>query len=76
MLPDPMANNNEEMKNPIHKLIGAFTFRSRKSDLLGKGTGTLISPDLVLTSAHNLYSWQTGEFYFDFKFYPGQCGPL
>ena len=31
---------------------------------------------MVLTVAHNLYNYKSGEFYYDFKFYPGQCGPL
>ena len=67
----------DDMGNQPYCNIGALTFRSRNiPEDLGKGTGTLISADLVLTSAHNLYSSKTGEVYFDFKFYPGQHGIL
>ena len=50
----------EDMYKQLHRNIGALTFKSRKVAQLGKGSGTLISPNLVLTAAHNLYSWQTG----------------
>ena len=50
----------EDMHQQLHRNIGALTFKSRQFVQLGKGSGTLISPDLVLTAAHNLYSWQTG----------------
>ena len=45
-------------------------------DQLGKGTGILISCNLVLTAAHNIYSHQNKILHQDFKFYPGQCGAL
>ena len=66
----------EEMKQPQHCNTGALTFRSRKEDNLGNGTGTLISSNIVLTAAHNIYNRNTGEMYFDFKFYPGANGVL
>jgi V8-like Glu-specific endopeptidase len=64
------------MQKPIHKFTGALTFRSRSRTELGKGTATLISPNLVLTSAHNIYNKEKGEVYYDLRFYPGQCGVL
>ena len=65
------------METPLHRYIGAITFRSRfNQKQLGKGTGTLISPNLVLTVAHNIYNRNTGEIYKDFKFYPQQFGKL
>ena len=66
----------EDMDEPLHSNTGALTFKSRKHPELGKGTGTLVASDLVLTAAHNLYSYQTGEFNFRFQFYPGLYGDL
>ena len=38
-----------------HCHIGAILFEARYKE--GKGSGILISPDLVLTAAHNVFSW-------------------
>ena len=62
------------MEHVLHKSIGALIVRAING--FGKGTGMLISPNLVLTAAHNLYNSTTGEEHTDFKFYPGQNGTL
>ena len=36
----------------------------------------LISPDLVLTAAHNIYNKEEKIFFYNFKFYPGEMGLL
>ena len=64
------------MDKQIHRNTGALIFKSRYTETLGKGTAFLISPNLVLTAAHNLFNKETGEFYKKIKFYPGQCGVL
>ena len=53
----PIAKEN--MGHQRHKHIGALTFQSTKSPIPGKGSATLISPDLLLTAAHNLYDKET-----------------
>lgn len=40
------------------------------------GTGLLIAPDLVLTAAHNVYSFEYRKYFKNFRFYPGQSGLL
>ena len=62
------------MKHILHKSIGAILFKGKKSS--GRGTGILISPNLVLTVAHSLCNSAIGEEYTDFKFYPRQNGTL
>jgi V8-like Glu-specific endopeptidase len=43
------------MKEKLHKNIVAIIWRNNLG-LVGRGSGLLISPDLVLTCAHNLYN--------------------
>jgi V8-like Glu-specific endopeptidase len=45
---------SDEMTDGCHKWIGALTFQVRKG-LVGKGTAVLLSKDLILTAAHNVY---------------------
>ena len=66
----------EEMHLPIHRHIGALTFKLRNNPKIGKGTGTLISPNLVLTVAHNVFNHASRQTFGDFKFYYRQCGTL
>ena len=41
------------MQNRLHRHIVAIVWRMQGT--VGRGTGLIISKDLVLTSAHNLY---------------------
>ena len=56
--------------------IGVLFWRVFNSTSIGKGTGILISPNLVLTVAQNVFP--RGSLYnnFDIRFYPGQSGTL
>ena len=64
------------MKKLPHKHIGSITFTSTKTHALGKGTGILISANLVLTCAHNIYDKINSQLFRDHKFYPGLNGIL
>jgi hypothetical protein len=66
--------SEEEMEKNPHNLIGLIQGFNDWGQPIG-GTGILISPDLVLTSAHNLFDPQTGE-HLKILFYPKQCGVL
>jgi hypothetical protein len=50
----------KDMQKPPHNFTRAFTFRAKvnntSSTALKTGTATLISPNLVLTCAHNIYN--------------------
>jgi V8-like Glu-specific endopeptidase len=68
--------NKQEHASRLHKYIGAIlAINKKKGGAPIKGSGVLISPDLVLTGAHNLWDRGGGE-NSTFKFYPGLCGPL
>lgn len=61
----------------LHKHIGAL-LASNKS-VPGEhilGSGVLISPDLVLTAAHNVWYRNKKQENFNIKFYPKLCGSL
>jgi V8-like Glu-specific endopeptidase len=58
-----------------HDCIGFLSMRNALNELI-KGTGFLIAPDLVLTSAHNVYSRLALREYTDLKFHPGVSGQI
>ena len=72
------VKEKEEMKEQIHRFMVAIVWRKRisNSPKIGRGSGILISQNLVLTVAHN--------FYFDrdrvedncFELFVGQSGPM
>jgi V8-like Glu-specific endopeptidase len=61
------------MVEGCHKWIGALTFQVRKGTV-GKGTAVLISKNLILTAAHNLYDRDLKTSHTKFKFYLAACG--
>jgi V8-like Glu-specific endopeptidase len=74
------AVNNEQLGRPdpkesMHQYIGALTFRDRYNRFLA-GTATLISPNTILTAAHNVYDKKYSEYSKDFKSYLGACGEV
>ena len=64
------------MSKSIHKTIGPLIFRNKANSLVGKGTGILISPNLVLTGAQNIWNRKANSENDEFAFYPGQYGEL
>ena len=66
-----------EHKLQLHKYIGALLASNKTlPKQVIKGSGVLISPDLVLTVAHNVWLRQGNQENYNIKFYPGLCGPL
>lgn len=51
----------------LRKSLGALTFETRNG--IGKGTAVLISGNLILTCAHNIYDKVINYAYTNFKFY-------
>ena len=73
MCADPLYKVPEErMGEPKFRHIGALRFRNNKIKSQLFGSGCLISSNLVLTAAHNIFRW--GQESVDMEFYPGQCG--
>jgi len=64
------------MKKNMSQQIGALISINKKTKKVQYGTGALISPNLVLTSALNIFDMKAREDYHDIKFYPGLCGKL
>lgn len=65
------------MRELPHRLIGAVIFKKHnKAADISLGTGILISPDIVLTAAHNLYNFKNKAEHKKFRFYLGQSGRL
>jgi V8-like Glu-specific endopeptidase len=56
-----------------HNCIGALTFVNKVKKVC-KGTGVAISPDLVLTVAHNVYDRNYGRQFENFRFFLGADG--
>jgi len=61
------------MSNKLHKNIVSIIWRESNTRI-GRGSGLLISPNVVLTSAHNLFykGKRVPEKWFEI--YPGLCG--
>jgi hypothetical protein len=61
--------NELEIQTQFHKWIGAITFKVGTG--FGKGTAVLISKNLILTVAHNIFTKNIGNGikHTDFKFY-------
>jgi V8-like Glu-specific endopeptidase len=67
----------EEHTARLHKYIGAILANNKTmGKSIIKGSGILISPDLVLTCAHNVWFERGNQENYNIKFYPGLCGPL
>ena len=62
------VGQNEIKFSISHRSIGAFTFKDPYGKT-GKGSGILISKNLVFTAAHNLVCKLTNKKHTDFRFY-------
>ena len=68
--------NEEDMKLVLHRFTGVILFQDPITKLIGKGTGILISQNLVLTVSHNIFNLKMGHEYVKILFFPGACGRL
>ena len=48
--------SKKAMDEKLHRNIVYIVWRNHKFNQIGRGTGLLISSDLILTCAHNLYN--------------------
>jgi V8-like Glu-specific endopeptidase len=62
------------MKSVQHRSIGALIFYIKNKGP-GCGSGVIVSKNLVLTAAHNIYDKDYDCENTDFKFYLGANGP-
>jgi V8-like Glu-specific endopeptidase len=67
--------SEEELEEPPYMFTGLIQGITN-SDQRCIGTGTLISPNLVLTCAHNIFLHTTGDVQKEIRFYPRQYGLL
>ena len=65
-----------EMGKQIHQNIGPVLSKRQNYPNIFFGTGILISPDIVLTVAHNIVDRPGMKARVDIRFYRGQCGIL
>ena len=68
----------DEMKEQMHRFMVAIVWKKRiyNSPKVGRGSGILISPNLVLTVAHNFYFNKDRVEDNFFELYVGQCGKM
>ena len=55
------------MLKTLHGLMGSISFKDVKGRKV-RGSGCLISPNLVLTAGHNIFNPKIGELNVDFEF--------
>jgi V8-like Glu-specific endopeptidase len=80
MFEEKLINNEElfciegkDLKTLLHRSIGALTFINQVKKM-AKGSAAIISPNLILTAAHNIFNKSYQKEYDDFKFYLGVDG--
>jgi V8-like Glu-specific endopeptidase len=64
------------MKTEFHRWIGALVSKDG-FERPSKGSAVLLSKNIILTAAHNLYDKEyegTNSKHTNFRFYPGPCG--
>ena len=66
-------DQDTEIKKKLHASIAALAYRT-KDRINGCGSAVLLSKNLVLTSASNIYSKQDGYVYLSFKLYIAASG--
>lgn len=67
--------SKEDAKKYPYNCIGALYIKDENGQV-GLGTAFLISSDLLLTAAHNIYKRSAGSYAVSLIFYPGIVGDI
>lgn len=69
------VSEGDYQKDKYHRFIGAVQSNLNPGNIL-RGSGVMISPNLVLTAAHNIFDYRWQNVAKKVLFYPGLNGEV